>query len=314
MNHYSKTLVVFLLIMTIRTAAQDKNVTQLKADAARTIAKDAADTTTRQWKKGGLLGLNLAQTSLSNWAAGGDNFSLSINSVVNLYAFYKKGKHNWDNTLDFNLGYIQTTSLGKRKNDDRLDILSKYGYSIAPKWNISGLFNFRSQLFKGYTYPSSGKTFSSAFLSPAYILVSAGLDFKPNDHFSVFISPVTGRLTIVKDDTLSAKGLYGVEPGEHHHMEFGAFLTANYIKDLNKVLSYKGRLDLFSNYANNPENIDIFFSNLFAAKVSKWLSITWNLDLIYDDDVRIFGTTGTRPATQLKSQVGVGVQLKFSSK
>lgn len=311
MYSYRKLIFMLPLFAVMNSTAQDNTVNKLKAEAGKTIAKDASDTSTRIWKKGGLLGLNLAQTSLSNWAAGGDNFSLSINSVVNLYAFYKKGKHSWDNTLDFNLGYIQTTSLGKRKNDDRLDILSKYGYAIAPKWNVSGLFNFRSQLFKGYTYPNSGKTFSSAFLSPAYILVSAGLDFKPNDHFSIFMSPVTGRLTIVKDDTLSAKGLYGVKPGEHHHMEFGAFLTANYIKDLNKILSYRGRLDLFSNYANNPQNIDIFFSNLFAAKISKWLNVTWNLDLIYDDDVRLFGTTGTRPATQLKSQFGLGVQLKF---
>ncbi len=306
-----KQVVFFLLAAAMNANGQDNTIDKLKSDAGRTIAKDAADTSKKDWRKGGLLGLNLAQTSLSNWAAGGDNFSLSVNSVVNLFSFYKKGKHSWDNTLDFNLGYIKTTSLGSRKNDDRLDLLSKYGYSIAPKWNISGLFNFRSQLFKGYTYPNSGKTFSSAFLSPAYLLLSAGLDFKPNDHFSVFISPVTGRLTIVKDDTLSARGSYGVEPGEHHHMEFGAFLTAGYIKNLNKVLSYKGRLDLFSNYASNPQNIDIFFSNLFAAKVSKWLNVTWNLDLLYDDDVRLFGSTGTRPATQLKSQVGVGVQLKF---
>jgi len=311
-NMKKQAIFLFLFMAGIHAGAQDNAVQQLKADAGRTIAKDASDTIQKDWKKGGLLGLNLSQTSLSNWAAGGDDFSLALNSVVSLYAFYKKEKHSWDNTLDFSLGYIKTTSLGSRKNDDRLDLLSKYGYAIAPKWNIAGLFNFRSQLFKGYTYLSSGKTFSSAFLSPAYILLSAGLDFKPNDHFSVFISPVTGRLTIVKDDTLSAKGLYGVDPGHHHNMEFGAFLTANYIKDLNKILSYKGRLDLFSNYANNPTNIDIFFSNLFAAKISKWLNVTWNLELIYDDDIRIFGSSGKSPATQLKSQFGLGVQLKFA--
>ncbi len=311
MNIYRQVMLILLVLATLNTGAQDNTVKQLKTEAGKSIAKDASDTSGKTWKKGGLLGLNLAQTSLSNWAAGGDNFSLSVNSVVNLYAFYKKGKNSWDNTLDFNLGYIKTTSLGSRKNDDRLDILSKYGHSISRQWNVSGLFNFRSQLFKGYTYPNSGKTFSSAFLSPAYLLLSAGLDFKPNDHFSVFISPVTGRLTVVKDDTLSAKGLYGVAPGEHTHMEFGAFLTANYIKDFNKILSYRGRLDLFSNYANNPQNIDVFCSNLFSAKVSKWLNVTWSLDLIYDDDVRLFGTTGTRPATQLKSQFGVGVQVKF---
>jgi hypothetical protein len=304
-------LIIAWLLMSTALYAQDKTISKLKEDAGKTITKDASDTTARTWKKGGLLGLNVAQTSLSNWAAGGDEFSLSLNSLVNLYAFYKKNKSSWDNTLDFNLGYIKTTSLGSRKNDDRLDLLSKYGYAISSKWNVSSLFNFRSQLFKGYTYGKNTKTLSSAFLSPAYVLLGIGMDFKPNDHFSVFISPATLRLTIVKDDSLSAKGLYGVEAGEHHHFEFGAFLSASYLKDLNKIVSYKGRLDLFSNYKHNPQNVDLLMSNVFAVKLSKWLTANWNFDLVYDDDARLFGKNGRSAALQVKSLIGVGLLIKF---
>ncbi|HEV8286427.1 MAG TPA: DUF3078 domain-containing protein [Chitinophagaceae bacterium] len=311
MKPTKSTALIAMLLMSATLHAQDKTVGKLKDESSKTIKKDPADTLTKTWKKGGLLGLNLAQTSISNWAAGGDDFSLSLNSLVNLYAFYKKGRSSWDNTLDFSLGYIKTTSLGSRKNDDRIDILSKYGYAISSKWNVSGLFNFRSQLFKGYTYSSTGKTFSSAFLSPAYIILGAGFDFKPNDQFSVFISPATARLTIVKDDSLSAKGLYGVTPGEHHHFEFGAFLSATYLKDLNKIVSYKGRLDLFSNYQHDPQNIDLYMSNIFAVKLSKWLTANWNFDMIYDDDTKLFGKTGKSPALQLKSLVGVGLLIKF---
>ena len=303
-------IIVFLLIASA-LHPQDKTISKLKEDGGKTIAEDASDTSVRTWKKGGLLGLNLAQTSLSNWAAGGEEFSLSLNSLMNLFAFYKKGKSSWDNTLDFNLGYIKTTSLGSRKNDDRLDLLSKYGYAIAPKWNLSSLFNFRSQLFKGYTYTNGGKNLSSAFLSPAYVVLGIGFDFKPSDQFSVFISPATARLTIVKDDTLSAKGSYGVERGEHHHFEFGAFLSATYLKDLNKILSYKGRLDLFSNYQHRPQNVDLYMSNIFAAKVSKWLTANWNFDLLYDDDVKLFGKNSRSPALQVKSLIGVGVLIKL---
>lgn len=306
-----KILLIASLLTAIVAGAQDETVKKLKGEADKSIKKDPADTTQKTWKKGGMVGINLSQASLNNWAAGGDNFALAVTSIANLYAFYKKDKISWDNTLDFNFGYIKTTSIGGRKNDDRLDILSKYGYAIAPKWNVSGLFNFRSQLFKGYTYPDNIKTFSSAFLSPAYILLSVGFDYKPNAAFSVFMSPLTARWVIVKDDTLSAQGQYGVEPGEHSAFEFGAFISAGYIKELNKIVSYKGRLDLFSNYRNNPQNIDIFMSNVFAAKLSKWLSASWNLDLIYDDDVRLFGANGTSPALQVKSLIGVGVLMKF---
>ncbi len=303
---------VVLFLIVINTQAQDKTVNDLKAESEKKIAKDASDTIPKIWKKGGLISLNLAQTSLSNWAAGGDDFSLSVNGMVDLYAFYKKGRSSWDNTFDFETGYLRTTSLGGRKNNDKIDLLSKYDYSFAPKWNVGDLFNFRSQLFKGYTYSNNTKNFSSAFLSPAYLVLSAGIDYKPNDNFSVFISPVAARLTIVKDDSISAKGLYGVDPGKHNEFEFGAFLSASYIKNLNKIVSYNGRLDLFSNYKHNPQNVDVLFSSVFAAKLSKWLTATWNIDMIYDDDVKLFGPNGHSPALQIKSLVGAGLLVKFS--
>ena len=136
-------------------------------------------TSTKTWKKGGIYGLNISQGSLSNWAAGGDDFSLSVNSLLSLYAFYKKDKHSWDNTFDFNLGYVNTTSLGSRKNDDRFDLLSKYGYALKPKLNLAGLVNLRSQFFKGYTFSDNVQTLSSNFMAPGYLLLSLGLDYKP---------------------------------------------------------------------------------------------------------------------------------------
>jgi DUF3078 family protein len=300
-----------LVVINLTAFAQDQTVRDLQNNASKTIKKDP-DTTARRWRSGGFFNLNLAQGSLSNWAAGGDKFSLSLNSLLSVYAFYKKDKSSWDNTLDVNFGYLRSTSLGSRKNDDRFDLLSKYGYAIAPKWNVAALFNFRTQLANGYTYGSNNdRTFSSAFLSPAYVLLSLGFDFKPTANFSLFLSPVTARWTIVKNDTLSAHGLYGVEPGKHVRSEFGAFVSANYIKEFNKNVSYKGRLDLFSNYRHNPEKVDVYMSNILSLKLSKVLAATWNVDLIYDDDVRLFGDDGKSAAWQIKSLVGIGLMVKF---
>ena len=305
-------LFLYLLIsFPIVAFTQDETVKKLSADAARIVKKDAADTAQQEWKKGGLYNINLSQSSLSNWAAGGDEFALSINSLLNLFAFYKKDKHSWDNTFDFNFGYVKTTSLGSRKNDDRIDLLSKYGRAVSSKWNVAGLVNFRTQLLKGYNYPDNQKVLTSNFLAPAYILTSIGMDYKPNANFSLFLSPVTARWIIVKDDSLSAKGLYGVTPGEKSKSEFGAFISANYLKEFSKSLSYKGRLDLFSNYKNNPQNIDVFMTNVLAAKLSRVLSASWNVDIIYDDDVRLFGDNGTSAGTQIKSIVGLGLQVSF---
>ncbi|MBN8863696.1 MAG: DUF3078 domain-containing protein [Sphingobacteriales bacterium] len=302
---------LFLITVSTFTMAQDQTIKKLRQDSERSISKDPADTAQKTWKKGGLYGINISQGSLSNWAAGGDDFTLSINSVLSLFAFYKKDKHSWDNTLDFNLGYVRTTSLGSRKNDDRIDILSKYGYALNSKLNVAGLVNFRSQLFKGYTYPEEVKTFSSAFLSPAYVLFSPGLDYKPTGNLSIFVSPATVRWTIVKDDTLSSRGLYGVDTGSHVNTEVGAFASINYFKEFNKIVTYKGRLDLFSNYKSNPQNIDLYMTNVLNVKLSKVLSMTYSLDMIYDDDVRLFGKTGEGARMQLKSLVGIGLLMKF---
>ena len=107
-----KMLLVFALLYSIVSFSQDEKVKNLRSESNRNIAKDPNDTIPKAWKKGGLLSVNLAQGSLSNWAAGGEDFSLAVNSLVSLYAFYKKDKQSWDNTFDFNLGYVNTTSLG----------------------------------------------------------------------------------------------------------------------------------------------------------------------------------------------------------
>lgn len=213
--------------------------------------------------------------------------------------------------MDFNLGYVRTTSLGSRKNDDRFDFLSKYGHALSSKVNLAALFNFRTQFFKGYTYESNGaKTLSSTFLSPAYILLSPGIDYKPTPALSIFISPVTQRWTIVHNDTLSLKGAYGVDPGKHSKSELGAFATIGYIKAY-KNISYKSRLDLFSNYKHQPKNIDLYFTNTLNVKLSKIFSVSWSVDMIYDDDVRLFGKNKTSPALQLKSLAGIGLLANF---
>lgn len=306
-----KMMLIAALSLSLLSKAQDETVKNLKTESAKSVKKDPADTTTNKWKKGGLYSLNISQGSLSNWAAGGDNFSLSVNSLLSLFAFYKNDKHSWDNTFDFNLGYVNTTSLGSRKNDDRFDFLSKYGYALNPKLNISGLFNLRSQFFKGYTFPDNVKTYASTFMAPGYILLSPGLDYKPVKDLSIFISPVTARWVIVRDTALANKGLYGVDPGEKSKLELGAFATISYMKEISKNITYKGRLDLFSNYKSKPQNIDLFMSNVLNVKLSKVLSATWGVDLIYDDDVRLFGPNQRSAALQVKSLVGLGLLVKF---
>lgn len=304
------TSLILIITVFLQLSAQDQTVKGLQAESNKAIKKDE-DTTKSLWRKGGLFSLNLAQGSLKNWSAGGDDFSLSINSFLNVFAFHKKNKYTWDNTLDLNFGYVKTTSLGARKNDDRIDLLSKYGYALQPKLSLSGLFNFRTQVARGYNYDNNFNSLTSAFLSPAYVLLSIGLDHKPTKDLSIFISPATSRWLIVHNDSLSAKGFYGVVPGKKSKNEIGAFASINYLKALNNRVGYKGRLDLFSNYKNNPKNIDLYMTNMFTTKLSKVLAASWSIDLIYDDDVRLFGPNKNATGMQFKSLIGVGLSVKL---
>ncbi|RZM12570.1 MAG: hypothetical protein EOO88_45505 [Pedobacter sp.] len=135
--------------------------------------------------------------------------------------------------------------------------------------------------------------------------------FKPIENLSIFVSPITVRWTIVKDDILAAQGAYGVDSGKHSITEVGAFASVNYFKEFNKVVTYKGRLDLFANYRDKPQNVDLYFTNILNVKLSKVLSLTYSLDMIYDDDVRQFGKSGEAAALQLKSLIGLGLLVKF---
>lgn len=304
---------VCFVLISYSVQAQDASIKSLKTATERTIKKEA-DTSSKTWKKGGLYSFNVAQGTLSNWAAGGDDFSLALNSLFSLYAYYKKGRHSWDNTLDYYLGYVNTTSLGGRKNDDRLDFLSKVGHSISPRFSIAELLNFRTQTLKGYTYSGTTKTYTSNFLAPGYLLLSAGLDYKPVKNLSIYFSPATARWVIVNDTVLSNQGLYGVNPGRKSKLEFGGFATINFSKDFNKFVSFKSRLDLFSNYNHNPQDVDVYMSNMLTAKIGKLIAVNWGVDLIYDDDVKLFGPNKTSPALQFKSMVGIGLQIRFKSK
>jgi len=297
--------------------AQDPTVSEMRDAAGRAITKDPNDTIPQVWKKGGLFSVNVNQGALSNWAAGGDKSSLSVAALLNLYAFYKKDRHIWDNTLDIAYGFVNTTSLGSRKADDRFDFLSKYGYQLGKgNWYASALFNFRTQLSKGYAYPKDqDKILTSNFLSPAYILLSPGVTYQPNENFSVSLSPATARWTIVNDDGLSDAGAFGVDPGEKVKTEFGAFASVNYKANISENASYVGRLDLFSNYLNNPQNIDLYMTNMLLVKVNKLITVSLSLDMIYDDDVKTIDADGNPrgPKLQLKELMGIGLSYRFKN-
>jgi hypothetical protein len=113
---------------------------------------------------------------------------------------------------------------------------------------------------------------------------------------------------------LSDCGAYRVKPGMHSINAFGASSFINYSRYVAKNIIYRSRLDLFSSYLNNLLNIDLFMTNNFTFIINKYLSANYNLDLIYDDQVSIFGPNNNKPVLKVKSILGIGFLTQFKEK
>ena len=87
-----------------------------------------------------------------------------------------------------------------------------------------------------------------------------------------------------------------------------------YDRALAKNIEMKSKLELFSNYLNNPTNIDVNAEVLFSFKVNSWFSASLLWNLIYDDDIRITDSDGnTGPRTQFKSVLGLGISYTMKN-
>jgi hypothetical protein len=280
------------------------------------------------WRTGGIFNATFNQVSLTNWAAGGQN-AISLNSLTNWFANYKKGKVAWDNNLDMGYGIVKQGDEQVRKNDDRLELNSKLGIDAhKAKLFYTLLFNFRSQFAPGYNYPrTDSSNYISKFAAPAFSLLALGMDYKPTDYFSVFLSPATARIIIVNDDSLSDAGAYGVDPGEKIRFEAGAYLNTRFQKDIITNVNFMTKLDLFSNYMETPQNIDVNWEVLLTLKVNKFITASLGTQLIYDDNTEIAlftekdgvkipklkgdGTPRTGPRTQFRQIFGIGFAYKM---
>lgn len=270
------------------------------------------------WKFNGGISLNVSQLSLTNWAAGGEN-SVSGNGLIRLSGNYDDGKLSWDNDLIMGYGLIQQGKGPASKSDDKFDLASKLGYRASGNWFITALLSFRSQFAEGYENPGDeNRVKISNRLAPGYLNLSAGMDFKPGDKFTLLLAPVTGKITLVMDDDLSAAGSFGLSPGQRVRSEFGAFVKVAYKNEIMKNVLLDTRVDLFSNYLENPQYVDINWDLLLTFTINEYLSATIITQLIYDKDIK-FGsdTTGDgmndtfESKVQFKEILGIGFTYNF---
>ncbi len=305
--------------------------------------------TVKYWDVSGFGSTNFNQVSFTNWAAGGDN-TISLSLVGLVQAKYDKNRHHMVHTGNFLYGFIRNNELGLRKNDDKIELESKYGYDLtdSKKLLLSFLANYRSQFAKGFNFPNDSIEVSR-FAAPGYITLALGLDYKPAPYFSLFFSPATGKITLVRDQNIANTGMYGNEGGvplldlagnevlgadgrtvyttlgKRARFEFGAFVSAQFNKEVVKNVTLMTRLDLFNNYTDknkdNRKYIDVNWETNILFKINEWLSASLIMHLIYDKEIMIdkevevngMKEIETKDRVQFKEVLGIGLTYKFDN-
>ena len=279
--------------------------------------------TDTSWKSKYEASLGFSQTSFTNWSAGGEN-ALALNGMLNIYKLYAKDNLFWTNYLGLAYGVnFQQTEPKMRKTNDKINLLSKAGFKAWKKWDYAGLFEFKSQFDQGFNYPNDS-VYISKFMAPAYFQLSLGLNYKPVDYFAVFISPVGARLTVVNDSKLTNAidengkliGAFGVIGDNKTLWQVGGSVNVVFKKDIMKNVNLLSKLDLFSDYRHNPQNIIVGWENNLLMKVNKYISLAFTSMLIYDDNINSTDKEGNThgPKTQFRETFAIGFAYSIEHK
>ena len=262
------------------------------------------------WKIGSSNSLNFSQTSFSNWAAGGQG-QVSLKAYTDWSAKMSKGRHLWENRFQAGYGFIHAFGDIYKKSDDKVVFDTKWGFQAYDKLYFSSAFNFTSQMTQGFEYPKNADPKKiSTLMSPGYISLGLGIDYKPAPFFSISASPLTAKLVVVTDTLLRAR--YGNSIDKAVRMELGAQVKADLKKEIFKNIVVTTDLTLFSDYLGTPSNIKVLWNLLVDMKVNKFLSAELRLNMIYDDEIKITDSNGNVGARlQIKEVFGIGFTYKF---
>lgn len=280
------------------------------------IAPKKAKVVEKGWKNKAKFSLLFNQSAFNyDWQGGGTS-NIAGNSSLHYEINYKKEGLTWNNKIqaDYGLSFLKNESF-PRKTTDRIEFNSRLAKQIRKSfWNYSFFANFRSQFDKGYRFSKDPvteetiRTEETHFFSPGFIQSGPGFLWKKNDDITVNIAPLTSRLIFVSDKFTSgidyvSGDYFGVETGKNKRFEFGGSLTANTLFAITKNITLENNLSLYSNYIEDPFNIDIDYILNLTFVFNKYISGNFVFQAIYDDN--------STSAFQIREVIGLGLNYTF---
>lgn len=264
------------------------------------------------WTRNGIISTSFSRVQLSNWSGGGNN-TVAFNTVFGYSASYKTEHTMWRTTIDAGYGLTKVGEQEFRKSDDKLNILSRLQHIATSTLNYSALFELRTQFTEGLAYDDGGKPIerTSNFFAPANIILGLGMNYTPVPSLSITVSPVSNRILVVADDSLSRRGAFGIDSGKTFKSQLGTLLNIGYKDEVLTNVFVDSKLSSFGPYASIDRQL-VNWNTLVTLKVNSYLLVTLALDVIYDPNASILRDDGTKgPITQLRDIVGIGFGYKF---
>lgn len=274
----------------IQAQSAEKDLIKKSEEAVKVIS----DTTANGWSRKGTVTFLFNQANFNNWIAGGES-NLSGTLGLNYELHYKSDNTTWDNRILANYGIIRTDNAEfSKKSDDRLELNSIYGKKAKGNWYYSFILNFRTQFTTGYIYGkdtngAETRVENTGFFSPAYLTFGPGIYYKKNDNFKLNFAPLTSKFTFVDDFYTSLPGYvdgsyFGVDVNKSMRYELGFYASGYYKFNIMKNVSAENLLNLYSNYLEDPQNVDIDYQINIVMTINKTLSANFTFQTIYDDN------------------------------
>jgi hypothetical protein len=285
-----KKFLLFVSFFTVIAGAQAQDAEkEIITNTDKTVSK-ISDTTKNGWKRKGNLIFLFNQSNFNNWLAGGEN-NMSGNVGVNYDFNYKKNDLTWDNKVIASYGLLQTKNTDfQKKTDDRFEYNSVLGKKAVGYWYYSFFANFRTQFAKGYVYDkdANGKETRTEYtniFSPGYLTFGPGMFWKKSDNLKINLAPLTSKVTYVdRDFTLANEKYFGVQEGRSYRYELGFYASAYYKLDIMANISMENTLNLYSNYLEDPKNIDLDYTLAVVMRINRYLTTNLVVQTIYDDN------------------------------
>jgi hypothetical protein len=255
----------------------------------------------KTWTHNLVGGLNLTQVSFNdNWAQGGENALAYALSLIGKSA-NELPKTNWTTSYKFAYGQTKLGDQGIRQTDDKIDIESNLTYKVGTYINPYIAATLKTQFAAGFDYATTPKTPVSNFFDPAYLTQSAGLGYQP-------IPQIKTRLGAALREVITSEfNSYADDPKtlavEKTKVEGGLESVTEVSWQLQSNLLFSGKLELFDAF----RNFDIIImrsDNTLAAKVSKYLTVNVNVQLIKEPPVQ-------RGKIQAKETLAIGLSYSF---